>query len=199
MSSAATAHRRSLSGLDWLNFFVADVQTGFGPFIAVYLTAREWTETEIGFVLSVGTLTMLASQVPAGALVDAMARKRLAAQLAVAAITAGPHHAYPVLDATRRPVGLVTRDDALRWTIETRADDAADETLAERVSDAGIALVHPGDVVSHALDVMLSAGHLGSPSKTNSANCSGRSRRTQPWLSARAFWAKSERAGVSCM
>jgi CBS domain-containing protein len=77
---------------------------------------------------------------------------------AVAAITAGPHHAYPVLDGGRRPVGLVTRDDALRWTMETREDDAADETLAERVSDAGLASVHPGDVVSHALDVMLSAG-----------------------------------------
>lgn len=77
---------------------------------------------------------------------------------AVAAITAGPHHAYPVLDGGRRPVGLVTRDDALRWAMETREDDAADETLAERVSDAGLASVHPGDVVSHALDVMLSAG-----------------------------------------
>ena len=24
--------QRSLRGLDWFNFFVADVQTGFGPF-----------------------------------------------------------------------------------------------------------------------------------------------------------------------
>ena len=29
----AAQHRRSRRGLDWLNFFVADVQTGFGPFI----------------------------------------------------------------------------------------------------------------------------------------------------------------------
>ncbi|MCJ2140563.1 chloride channel protein [Methylobacterium sp. E-066] len=77
---------------------------------------------------------------------------------ALAAIISGDHHAYPVLDGGRRPVGLVTRDDALRWTVEIGEDDRADGTLAKRVSDAGLAVVHPGDVVSHALDVMLSAG-----------------------------------------
>lgn len=78
---------RSLRGLDWFNFFVADAQTGFGPFIAVYLTAQAWTETEIGFVLSIGTLATIASQIPAGALVDAMPRKGQAARLAIMAIT----------------------------------------------------------------------------------------------------------------
>ncbi|SFM20631.1 chloride channel protein [Methylobacterium pseudosasicola] len=77
---------------------------------------------------------------------------------ALAAITSGDHHAYPVLDGARRPVGLVTRNDALRWTVEIEEDDRAVGILAERVSDAGLAVVHPGDVVSHALDVMLSAG-----------------------------------------
>lgn len=70
--------RRSERSLDWLNFFVADVQTGFGPFIAVYLASQEWTEFQIGLALSLGTLTALVSQVPAGALVDATPRKRLA-------------------------------------------------------------------------------------------------------------------------
>jgi isocitrate lyase len=32
--------RHSQQGLDWLNFFIADVQTGFGPFIAVYLVSE---------------------------------------------------------------------------------------------------------------------------------------------------------------
>ena len=45
---------RSLRGLDWFVFFVADVQTGFGPFISVYLTTQKWTQTDIGFVLSIG-------------------------------------------------------------------------------------------------------------------------------------------------
>jgi hypothetical protein len=34
---------RGLPGLDWLNFFVANFQTGFGPFISVYLTGAGWT------------------------------------------------------------------------------------------------------------------------------------------------------------
>ena len=46
--------RRSLRGLDWFIFFLADVQTGFGPFVAVYLTTQKWTQVEIGFVLSIG-------------------------------------------------------------------------------------------------------------------------------------------------
>ncbi|MCJ2123494.1 chloride channel protein [Methylobacterium sp. J-077] len=77
---------------------------------------------------------------------------------ALAAITTGDHHTYPVVDRARRPVGLVTRDDALRWTVAMGEGAGADGTLAERVSDADLAVVHPGDVVSHALDVMLSAG-----------------------------------------
>ena len=69
---------RSLQGLDWLNFFVANVQTGFGPFIAVYLTENRWTTAEIGYALTIGTICSLVSQVPAGALVDGMRDKRWA-------------------------------------------------------------------------------------------------------------------------
>jgi MFS family permease len=78
---------RSLKGLDWLNFFVANVQTGFGPFIAIYLTTHKWTELDIGSVLSLGTIVAMVSQLPAGALVDWMQSKRLAAALAILAIT----------------------------------------------------------------------------------------------------------------
>jgi len=62
-------------GLDWLNLSVANVQTGFGPFIAVYLTTQGWTQTAIGTALSLGTVVAMASQVPAGALVDVMQSK----------------------------------------------------------------------------------------------------------------------------
>ena len=48
--------RASLRGLDWFVFFVANVQTGFGPFISVYLTSRAWTQVDIGIVLSIGSL-----------------------------------------------------------------------------------------------------------------------------------------------
>ena len=36
--------KASQRGLSWLNFFVADVQTGFGPFVALYLASRNWSE-----------------------------------------------------------------------------------------------------------------------------------------------------------
>jgi len=75
-----------LRGLDWLNFFVANVQTGFGPFIASYLASHKWTQGEIGLALSVGTISAMVSQVPGGAAVDAMRNKKAAAAWAIAAI-----------------------------------------------------------------------------------------------------------------
>jgi MFS family permease len=78
--------RRSERSLDWLNFFVANVQTGFGPFVAVYLTAQAWTDVEVGIALSVGTATMMLAQVPAGLLVDATPRKRLLAFISLVGI-----------------------------------------------------------------------------------------------------------------
>ena len=77
---------RSLRALDWMNFFVANVQTGFGPFIASYLASHKWTQGEIGMALSVGTISAMVSQVPAGAAVDAMRNKKGAAAWAIFAI-----------------------------------------------------------------------------------------------------------------
>ncbi len=78
--------RRSLRGLDWFVFFVADVQTGFGPFIAVYLTTQKWTQVDIGFVLTVGGLISLFGQIPGGALLDAIKAPRRAAAVAIVII-----------------------------------------------------------------------------------------------------------------
>jgi MFS family permease len=78
---------RSLRALDWLNFFIANVQTGFGPFIASYLASEKWTQGEIGIALSVGTITAMVSQLPAGAVVDALRSKRRAAAAAIGAVT----------------------------------------------------------------------------------------------------------------
>ena len=83
-----TPSARSLRGLDWFIFFVADVQTGFGPFIAVYLTAQKWTQVDIGLVLTIGSLVSLIGQMPGGAIVDAVRSERLVAAIAVAAIAA---------------------------------------------------------------------------------------------------------------
>jgi MFS family permease len=67
---------RSLRALDWLNFFLADVQTGVGPFLAVYLAADHWNAQQVGLVLTCGGLAGVLAQTPAGALVDATHRKR---------------------------------------------------------------------------------------------------------------------------
>ncbi|MBU9320591.1 MFS transporter [Burkholderia gladioli] len=86
MTGGNTVSIRSLRSLDWLNFFVANVQTGFGPFIASYLASHKWTQGEIGLVLSIGTISAMVSQVPGGAAVDALKNKKGAAAWAIAAI-----------------------------------------------------------------------------------------------------------------
>ena len=95
---SAGPSRRSLRGLDWFIFFLADVQTGFGPFVAVYLTTQKWTQGEIGLVLSVGGLVGLIGQMPGGAIVDAARSERLVAGLAVATIAASAlgYAAWPI-------------------------------------------------------------------------------------------------------
>ena len=77
----------SLRGLDWFVFFVADVQTGFGPFISVYLTTQKWTQVDIGFVLSIGGIVALLGQMPGGMIVDWARSERLVAGIALGAIT----------------------------------------------------------------------------------------------------------------
>jgi MFS family permease len=86
MTSRHMVNARSLRALDWLNFFVANVQTGFGPFIASYLATHKWTQGEIGLALSVGTISAMVSQVPGGAAVDALRNKKAAAAWATIAI-----------------------------------------------------------------------------------------------------------------
>lgn len=76
----------SQRGLDWFTFFVANLQTGFGPFLAVYLTTQKWTQVDIGLVLSIGSIAGLLGQMPGGWLVDWVHSKHQMARLAVIAI-----------------------------------------------------------------------------------------------------------------
>ena len=82
----ATVSRTSQRGLDWFTFFVADIQTGFGPYLAVYLTTQKWNQADIGLLLAFGSIVGLMSQPPGGWLVDRAASKRRAAALAVIGI-----------------------------------------------------------------------------------------------------------------
>src|SRR5215469_4596627 len=70
------ASAQSRRGLDWMNFFVADVQTGFGTFVAFYLAQQGWSHDSIGVALSVGGVAGVLSQIPGGALTDTVRWKR---------------------------------------------------------------------------------------------------------------------------
>jgi MFS family permease len=80
---------RTLYGLDWLNFFLADVQTGVGPFLAIYLAGYKWDTQSVGLALTVGGLAGIAAQTPAGALVDRTRRKRTVIAVGIFALAIG--------------------------------------------------------------------------------------------------------------
>ena len=77
------ASAQSRRGLDWMNFFVADVQTGFGTFVAFYLAQLGWSQGSIGVALAAGGLAGVLSQIPGGALADAVTWKRGLAALGI--------------------------------------------------------------------------------------------------------------------
>ena len=79
---------RAARSLDALNFFLADVEGGLGPYLAVYLlTVRQWNQAEIGIVMSIAGVAGIVAQTPAGALVDALRIKRTLIAAAAFAVT----------------------------------------------------------------------------------------------------------------
>lgn len=81
--------RESQRALDWLNFLIADVQTGFGPFVALYLASQNWPQGEIGLLLTVGGLCGIVAGIPGGAIVDWASSKRTLIAAGLAVIAAG--------------------------------------------------------------------------------------------------------------
>jgi MFS family permease len=81
---------RANRALDALNFFLADVRSGLGPYLAIYLlTVRNWNEAEIGIVMSISAIAGILAEAPAGALIDTIRTKRAAVVLAALAVTGG--------------------------------------------------------------------------------------------------------------
>jgi MFS family permease len=76
----------SQRALDALNLTVAGLQTGFGAFIPLYLAATGWSSGDIGLALTAGSVSAIVSQLPAGALVDWLKGKRLAAVIGLVMI-----------------------------------------------------------------------------------------------------------------
>ena len=84
---------RALRGLDALNFFLADVRDGLGPYLAIYLIAvrgpdQGWNEATTGLVMTIAGLLGLVAQTPAGAFIDATHAKRAVVIGGAVAVTA---------------------------------------------------------------------------------------------------------------
>jgi MFS family permease len=76
-SRPATPSGQPLGALRALNFFMADMQAGVGPFLGVFLLAHGWQSGLVGTVMSVGGVAGMIMTAPAGAVIDATSRKRL--------------------------------------------------------------------------------------------------------------------------
>ena len=83
--------------LDALNFFLADVRDGLGPYLAIYLlTEQKWDQASIGVVMSVAAVAGIIAQTPAGALIDRSNAKR-ALMVAAAMVVTSTCLALPLL------------------------------------------------------------------------------------------------------
>ncbi|WP_321812467.1 MFS transporter [Burkholderia sp. BCC1985] len=78
---------RPARALEALNFFLADVQAGIGPFVGVILLSRGWSADAIGSVMALAGFAAMAATPFAGALVDALRAKRALIVAATAATT----------------------------------------------------------------------------------------------------------------
>ncbi|MGX1174534.1 MFS family permease [Pseudomonas sp. R151218B TE3479] len=82
--------RRNNLSLDGLNFFLADVRDGLGPYLAIYLLAvHRWDPASIGVVMTVAAMAGLVAQAPAGALIDRVRSKRAVVAVAALVVTLG--------------------------------------------------------------------------------------------------------------
>lgn len=85
--------QRTLRGLDALNFFLADVRDGLGPYLAIYLIAvrgpdQGWNEATTGMIMTIAGIAGLIAQTPAGALIDRTNHKRAIVIAGALAVTA---------------------------------------------------------------------------------------------------------------
>ncbi|WP_407316257.1 MFS transporter [Pseudomonas sp. nanlin1] len=86
---ALSLDQRNSRSLDALNFFLADVRDGLGPYLAIYLLAvHHWDPASIGVVMTIAALAGLATQGLAGALIDRTRSKRALVAVAALMVTA---------------------------------------------------------------------------------------------------------------
>ena len=88
-NSVAPEKKQSVHALEATNFFLADVQTGLGPFLAAYLAGAGWGPGRVGTALTIGGIITVVLQAPAGAIVDQVRSKRLILVVASAFLATG--------------------------------------------------------------------------------------------------------------
>ncbi|WP_283806021.1 MFS transporter [Bradyrhizobium sp. LTSP885] len=77
MTTDDSRQQKALTPLLALNFFMADMQAGIGPFLGVFLLAHGWQSGWIGTVMTAGGVAGMLMTTPAGALIDATRSKKL--------------------------------------------------------------------------------------------------------------------------
>jgi MFS family permease len=92
----------SLRGLDAVNLLLAGALSGFGPYVAVFLADQNWTQQNIGFVLTAAGFAGLLSQLPGGELLDVIRSKRTvvavgAMMVAASALIIGLWPTFPLV------------------------------------------------------------------------------------------------------
>src|SRR6201992_4172229 len=85
--SKAEPHR--LWPLLAVNFFMADMQSGIGPFVGVFLLERGWASGMIGTALAIGNIAGLLVATPIGGLIDTSSHKRVWVIVPGIAVVAG--------------------------------------------------------------------------------------------------------------
>jgi MFS family permease len=71
------SHLRSVRRLMALNFCLADVQNGMGPYLALFLqSSAKWDPSQIGAALAAGNIAQVVAQTPAGVTIDVLRQKR---------------------------------------------------------------------------------------------------------------------------
>jgi predicted MFS family arabinose efflux permease len=92
--------------LDWLNFLLANVKDGLGPFLAVYLLASQhWDAGKIGVIMMIAGIATVIARTPLGALVDSIHWKRglIVAASATVALGALAMSLFPTLIPVASP------------------------------------------------------------------------------------------------
>src|SRR5271165_5341986 len=121
--------RPSLLALCTLNFFMADVTGGLGPFLGVFLQAQHWTPAEIGVVMTVGGIAGMAVTTPLGALVDRTRAKRAIVGAAAIAITTAS-------------IAILLRPDFMTVTAAQVATGIAGAAVGPAIAAITLGLVH---------------------------------------------------------